>query len=129
LEEITMAKKNVRTEIRVTAWENGQQVWRTVDTLQGDVSGTMIVPSVEQARADLKHDWAKFDRVLNTHGKTLSDEARGAIGDATAAIEGGNRWLANALLFAALGVLNDHAMGTYFTVPPARVAPMAEDDD
>jgi hypothetical protein len=122
-----MAKKNIRTEIRVTAWEDGQQVWRTVDTIEGDVSGTMIVPSVESARADLTHDWAKFDRVLNTHGKTLSDEARGAIGDATAAIEGGNRWLATAMLLHAATLLHDSGIGTFFMVPPMRAPATMEE--
>jgi hypothetical protein len=123
-----MAKKNVRTEIVVTCWEDGQRVWRTVDNLEGDVSGSMIVPAIEAAQAELTRDWKTFNHALNTHGKRLSPDERAAIDNAVSAIEGSNRWLATAAIFAALSVLNDHAMGTYFTVPHKR-APAATDED
>ena len=81
MEESTLSK-NIRTEIVVSCWEDGQRVWRTVDNLEGDISSTMVVPSIESAIADLKQDWQTFEAALNTHGRQLSPKERGAISDA-----------------------------------------------
>jgi hypothetical protein len=87
----------------------------------------MIVPSVESGRADLTHDWNNFDRVLNTHGKTLPEKDRDAIGDAASAIEGGNRWVATAMLLHAASLLNDSGIGTFFMVAPTRAPATMEE--
>ena len=123
-----MPQKHRRTEIVVTYWDNGQRVGRTVDVVDGDISGSMVVPSIEAAQAELTHDWRRFNEALNTHGKALSVKERDAIADAAANIEGGNRWLAAAAIFAALSAIHDEQMGTYFTVPHQRVAKATDED-
>lgn len=110
----------ITTEITATQYRNGERLLRTTQTIQGDASGATYVPSVAEARAELKDDWATFDALLASAEGVLSRPQRDAIGEAAAAIEGSNRQLATAYLLEAAAALHDDGIGAFFVVPRSR---------
>jgi hypothetical protein len=121
--------KTITTEIITIQRHDGKEAWRITDTLQGDVGGSTTVPSVEEARAELKGDWTALDDVLASVGDGLTRKQQIAIETAAANIEGSARRLAMAYLLEAAAGLHDDDVGAFFVVPRARYAPQPDSDE
>jgi hypothetical protein len=105
---------DITTTVTMEQTEPGSPPYRTVRRIPGDITGGLVVPTVEQATANLQQSWEQFGAALDAIRPRVTSEEATALDNAAVMIETDTRSLATAHLLAGAASMNHHEVGSFY---------------